>query len=140
MNLNILAEGPSAEKFGGLSPDGRCFTFDARANGYVRGEGGGIVVLKPLSGGAGGQRPDLLRSWSAVNNDGATEGLTVPVRGAGGGAAAGLRARAGVEPGDVQYVELHGTGTKAGDPVEAAALGRRSGAARAPDPAARGLG
>ena len=62
VNLNILAESTMGTiRFGGLSPDGRCYTFDARANGYVRGEGGGLVVLKPLSRGRGRRRPRLLR-------------------------------------------------------------------------------
>ncbi|MFF9587552.1 SDR family NAD(P)-dependent oxidoreductase, partial [Streptomyces achromogenes] len=132
VNLNILPDSTmGALKFGGLSPDGRCYTFDARANGYVRGEGGGAVVLKPLSRAiADGDRVYCVVSGSAVNNDGATEGLTVP---SGEGQQAALRAayrRAGVRPGDVQYVELHGTGTRVGDPIEASALGAVLGAGR----------
>ncbi|MGH2854965.1 MAG: polyketide synthase, partial [Solirubrobacteraceae bacterium] len=68
-----------ASRFGGLSPDGRCFTFDARANGYVRGEGGGVVVLKPLSAAlAEGDSIYCVIRGSAVNNDGGGEGLTAP--------------------------------------------------------------
>ena len=96
VNLNIMAESTvSAEKFGGLSPDGRCYTFDARANGYVRGEGGGVVVLKPLSR-AVADRDTIycVLRGSAMNNDGMTDGLTVPSRrGAGRGLAAGMRER-----------------------------------------------
>ncbi|GAA3742692.1 acyl transferase domain-containing protein [Spinactinospora alkalitolerans] len=125
VNLNIAAEATAtAESFGALSPDGRCYTFDARANGYVRGEGGGAVVLKPLSRAlADGDRIHSVILGGAVNNDGATDGLTLPGR---PGQEEVLRLacrRAGVDPRDVDYVELHGTGTRAGDPVEAAALG-----------------
>ncbi|HEY7146006.1 MAG TPA: type I polyketide synthase, partial [Streptosporangiaceae bacterium] len=125
VNLNILPESTmGAVKFGGLSPDGRCFTFDARANGYVRGEGGGAVVLKPLSAAlADGDRIYCLLLGSAVNNDGATEGLTVPSAAAQQDVLRLACRRAGVDPAGIQYVELHGTGTKVGDPVEAAALG-----------------
>ncbi|WP_410667946.1 SDR family NAD(P)-dependent oxidoreductase [Amycolatopsis sp. cmx-4-68] len=133
VNLNILDEATmTAARFGGLSPDGRCHTFDARANGYVRGEGGGLVVLKPLADAlADGDRVHCVIAGGAVNNDGATEGLTVP-----GGRAqeAVLREayrQAGIEPAEAQYVELHGTGTKVGDPIEAAALGAVAGTGRA---------
>jgi pimaricinolide synthase PimS1 len=111
-------------KFGGLSADGQCFTFDARANGFVRGEGGGFVALKLLSRAvADGDRIYGVIRGSAVNNDGAGEGLLVP---SAQGQQAVLREayrRAGTDPGHVQYVELHGTGTKVGDPIEASALG-----------------
>ncbi|MTD58857.1 type I polyketide synthase, partial [Amycolatopsis pithecellobii] len=135
VNLNILPESTmGAHQFGGLSPDGRCFTFDARANGYVRGEGGGLVVLKPLRAAlADGDRVYCVILGSAVNNDGATDGLTVP--GAEGQQAVLREAyrRAGVDPLEVGYVELHGTGTKVGDPIEAAALGAVLGAGRPAD-------
>src|SRR5713226_9761837 len=80
VHLNILAENSlSAAAFGGLSPDGRCFTFDARANGYVRGEGGGAVVLKPLRAAVGDGDPVIcVIRGCAMNNAAATEGLTVP--------------------------------------------------------------
>ena len=132
VNLNILAEGAlSAERFGGLSPDGRCFTFDARANGYVRGEGAGAVVLKPLRRArADGDQVHALILGSAVNNDGATDGLTVPSQAAQEEVLRLAYRRAGVDPADVQYVELHGTGTPVGDPIEAAALGCVLGAVR----------
>ncbi len=125
VNLTILAESTlGAHRFGGLSPDGRCFTFDARANGYVRGEGGGLVVLKPLDVAvADGDRVLGVLAGSATNNDGATEGLTVPSSAAQRAVLLEAYAQAGVDPADVGYVELHGTGTRVGDPVEAAALG-----------------
>ncbi|WP_345597941.1 beta-ketoacyl synthase N-terminal-like domain-containing protein, partial [Streptomyces marokkonensis] len=139
VNLNIVPESTlGAAKFGGLSPDGRCFTFDARANGYVRGEGGGIVVLKPLAQAlADGNTVHCVIRGSAVNNDGGGDGLTVPLR---SGQEQVLRLayeRAGIDPADVGYVELHGTGTRIGDPVEAAALGAVLGAGRAPGQALR---
>lgn len=134
VNLNIVPESAlGAAKFGGLSPDGRCFTFDARANGYVRGEGGGIVVLKPLARAvADGDPVYCVIRGSAVNNDGGGDGLTVPLQ---SGQEQVLRLayeRAGVNPADVGYVELHGTGTKVGDPIEAAALGAVLGTGREP--------
>ncbi|RZQ61321.1 beta-ketoacyl synthase N-terminal-like domain-containing protein, partial [Amycolatopsis suaedae] len=125
VHLNLLAEGTvAARAFGGLSPDGECYTFDARANGYARGEGGGFVVLKPLSAAvADGDRVYCVIRGSAVNNDGATTGLTTPDETAQREVVRAACADAGVAPADVGYVELHGTGTRVGDPVEAAALG-----------------
>ncbi|GAA4184117.1 hypothetical protein GCM10022252_12500 [Streptosporangium oxazolinicum] len=134
VNLNLAPESTvSAAKFGALSPDGRCFVFDARANGYVRGEGGGLVLLKRLADAvADGDEIRCVIRGSAINNDGGGAGLTVP-RGRAQEEVIRLACeRAGVEPGDIQYVELHGTGTRVGDPVEAAALGAVLGAARAP--------
>ncbi|MGV4988340.1 type I polyketide synthase, partial [Streptomyces sp. NRAIS4] len=125
VNLNIVPESTlGAARFGGLSPDGRCFTFDARANGYVRGEGGGAVLLKPLASAlADGDRVLCVIRGSAVNNDGTTDGLTVPNPEAQQAVLRAAYGHAGVDPADVQYLELHGTGTKVGDPVEAAAAG-----------------
>ncbi|MFD2765790.1 beta-ketoacyl synthase N-terminal-like domain-containing protein, partial [Micromonospora eburnea] len=135
--VNLITDPASTAKtvrFGALSPDGRCYTFDARANGYVRGEGGGFVVLKPMAQAvADGDRIYGVIHGTAVNNDGATDGLTVPST---AGQADVLRRaceRAGVQPAAVQYVELHGTGTRVGDPVEAAALGSVYGGARTAD-------
>ncbi|MEU8089082.1 beta-ketoacyl synthase N-terminal-like domain-containing protein, partial [Micromonospora sp. NPDC049101] len=117
--------------FGGLSPEGRCHTFDARANGYVRGEGGGLVVLKPLARAI--EDGDLIHAvirGSAVNNDGGGQTLTTPVQAAQEEVIRQAWARAGVARSEVGYVELHGTGTPLGDPVEAAALGAALGAGR----------
>ncbi|MFD0412571.1 type I polyketide synthase [Streptomyces sp. NPDC127108] len=120
-----------AQKFGGLSPDGRCYTFDARANGYVRGEGGAVVVLKTLRRAlADGDRVHAVLRGSAVNNDGGGAGLTVPHEDAQRDLLRRAHERAGTAPAEVGYVELHGTGTPVGDPVEAAALGAVLGAAR----------
>ncbi|MFJ8649770.1 type I polyketide synthase [Streptomyces sp. NPDC093546] len=123
------------QKFGGLSPDGRCFTFDARANGFVRSEGGAVVVLKPLSRAlADGDRVLAVLRGSAFTHDGGGDGLTVPREEAQREVLLRACERAGTEPADIQYVELHGTGTAVGDPVEAAALGAVFGAARAGAP------
>ncbi|WP_312866292.1 type I polyketide synthase, partial [Streptomyces boluensis] len=132
VNLNLLAENVVTEsRFGALSPDGTTYAFDARANGFVPGEGGGVVVLKPLGRAlADGDRVYGVIRGSAVNNDGATDGLTVP---SGAAQQAVLREayeRAGVGVDEVQYVELHGTGTPVGDPIEAGALGAALGAGR----------
>ncbi len=124
VNLNLAAHREvGASEFGGLSPDDRCFTFDARANGFVRGEGGGLFLLKPLARAlADGDRVYGVIRGSAVNNDGATQSLTVPSAAAQEEVIRDALTRAGVRPADVQYVELHGTGTAVGDPIEAAAL------------------
>ncbi|MFB8209354.1 SDR family NAD(P)-dependent oxidoreductase [Streptomyces sp. NPDC056010] len=125
VNLMLAPESSVAvSKFGGLSPDGRAFVFDGRANGYVRGEGGGLVVLKRLEDAvADGDDVVCVIAGGAVNNDGGGDGLTAPrVEGQAGVLRLACE-RAGVAPGEVGYVELHGTGTALGDPVEAAALG-----------------
>ncbi|MGW0786534.1 type I polyketide synthase, partial [Streptomyces sp. NPDC002913] len=134
INLNILGESAvTEERFGGLSPDGTAYTFDARANGFVRGEGGGAVILKPLAQAeADGDRIYGVIRGSAVNNDGATPGLTVPSREAQREVIREAYEKAGISPSDVQYVELHGTGTPVGDPIEAGALGDAFSSHRAP--------
>ncbi|WP_405808596.1 type I polyketide synthase [Streptomyces sp. NBC_00210] len=125
VSLNIAPEGFTvAERFGALSPDGRARTFDARANGYVRGEGGGFVVLKPLSRAlADGDTVHAVIRGSAVNNDGGGENLTSPRGEAQQDVLRRAYEQARVDPATVDFVELHGTGTPVGDPVEAAALG-----------------
>jgi len=121
-------------KFGGLSPGGRCKAFDARADGYGRGEGGGVVVLKRLSAAlAAGDRICCLVLASAVNNDGRSEGLTVPSPRAQQALLREVYRRARVAPDRVHYVEAHGTGTRLGDPIEAGALGAVLGAGRPAD-------
>lgn len=125
-NVMLAPNMTIAESKGGfLSPDGRCKTFDASANGYARGEGAGVVLLKPLAQARADRDPvyALVRG-TAVTQDGHTNGITVPN---GASQEAAMRAaytRAGVSPHEVQYVEAHGTGTPVGDPVEAAAIGR----------------
>ncbi|MFC5663845.1 type I polyketide synthase, partial [Kitasatospora misakiensis] len=135
VNLIIAPESTlGLTRFGGLSPDGVSYTFDARANGYVRGEGGGAVLLKRLDRAlADGDRVHAVIRGTAVNNDGATDGLTVPSPEAQEKLLRRAYQRAGVDPGEVQYVELHGTGTRVGDPIEARALGAALGAARPAD-------
>ncbi|UJB43720.1 type I polyketide synthase [Streptomyces sp. A1-5] len=132
VNLNLAPESAlGAARFGGLSPDGRSFTFDERANGYVRGEGGGAVLLKPLAAAvADGDPVYCVIRGSATNNDGGTESLTVPSPAAQQAVLHEACRRAAIAPTDVQYVELHGTGTRVGDPIEAAALGAVFGAGR----------
>ncbi|WP_367044708.1 type I polyketide synthase [Streptomyces sp. Je 1-332] len=133
VNLNLLAENVTTEsRFGALSPDGTTYAFDARANGFVPGEGGGVVILKPLARAlSDGDRVYGVIQGSAVNNDGATDGLTVPSEDAQQAVLREAYERAGIDADEVQYVELHGTGTPVGDPIEAAALGAALGTGRA---------
>ncbi|MFD8460379.1 type I polyketide synthase [Streptomyces antimycoticus] len=135
VHLNLVRDSAlAAARLGALSPDGRCFTFDERANGYVRGEGAGMVLLKPLARAlADGDEITCVIEGSAVGNDGPGAGLTTPDPEGQGAVLAAACRRAGVDPAAVQYVELHGTGTRVGDPVEAAALGAVYGADRAAD-------
>ncbi len=112
-------------KAGVMAPDGRCKTFDAGADGYVRSEGAGLVVLKPLSRAlADGDSIYAVIRGSAVNQDGRSNGLMAPNPLAQEAVLREAYRKAGVSPGDVQYVEAHGTGTLLGDPIEAKALGR----------------
>ncbi|MCF2149629.1 SDR family NAD(P)-dependent oxidoreductase [Desmonostoc muscorum LEGE 12446] len=111
-------------KMRALAPDGRCKTFDAAADGYGRGEGCGIVVLKRLSDAiANGDNILALVRGSAVNHDGASSGLTVPNGLAQEALISQALQNACVEPLKVSYVETHGTGTALGDPIEVRALG-----------------
>src|SRR5207244_5641473 len=98
--------------------DGRCRTFDAAAQGYVRGEGCGVVVLKRLSQAmAANDRILALVRGSAVNQDGTSNGLTAPNGLAQEAVIRRALAEARVHPHDVSYVETHGTATRLGDPV-----------------------
>ena len=122
----ILSPGGSValSQAGMLAPDGRCKTFDASADGYVRSEGCGMVVLKRLSDAQrNGDRILALIRGSAVNQDGPSSGLTVP----NGPAQQALIRQAlkngNVSPEKVSYIEAHGTGTSLGDPIEVGALG-----------------
>ncbi|WP_437970634.1 type I polyketide synthase [Sorangium sp. So ce260] len=106
-----------------LSPDGRCKTFDAAANGYVRAEGCGVVVLKRLSDAQrDGDRVWAVVRGSAINQDGRSTGLTAPNVLAQQALLRQALESAGVAPADVGYIEAHGTGTSLGDPIELEAL------------------
>ncbi len=106
-----------------LSPSGLCHTFDAAADGFARGEGCGIVVLRRLSEAlARGERVLALVRGSAINQDGRTSGLTVPSSAAQEDVIRSALGRGGLEPADIDLIEAHGTGTKLGDPIEMAAL------------------
>ncbi|HKV08228.1 MAG TPA: acyltransferase domain-containing protein [Thermoanaerobaculia bacterium] len=135
INLMLVGETMVAlTKFGGLSGDGRCKAFDARADGFGRGEGAGIAVLKPLSRAvADGDRIYCVVRGSAVNNDGASNGLTAPNPQAQVEVLEEAYARAGVDPARVDYVEAHGTGTPLGDPIETRALAAVLGRDRDPE-------
>ncbi len=111
-------------KGGFMSPTGRCKSFDAAADGYVRSEGAGLVVLKPLSEAmAAGDPVYAVIRGTAVNQDGFSNGMAAPNPVAQAAVLRQAYQRAGVSPAQVQYLEAHGTGTKLGDPVELEALG-----------------
>ena len=114
-----------------LSRRGRCFAFDARADGYVRGEGGGVVILKPLEDAvASGNTIRGVILGSGVNSDGRTIGLSLPSEAAQASLLRSVYAAAGIAPQQLAFLEMHGTGTPAGDPIEAAAVGRTLGQSR----------
>lgn len=116
---------------GATSPDGRCKPFDSSANGMVRSEGAGLVLLMPLSRArAEGRRVYATILGGAINQDGRSNGLTAPNPARQEAVLRKAYAQAGVDPARVQYVEAHGTGTLLGDPIEANALGRVLGAGR----------
>jgi microcystin synthetase protein McyD len=107
-----------------LSPDGRCKTFDVAADGFGVGEGCGVVLLKRLSDALrDGNRVLALIRGSAVNNDGATSGFTVPSGPAQATLIRRALAEAQLSPDDLEHLEVHGTGTSLGDPIELHALG-----------------
>src|SRR5271170_5339823 len=134
-NLILTPENSIAcSRWGMLAPDGQCKTFDAAANGYVRSEGCGVIVLKRLS--------DALRDGdsvlavvrgSAVNQDGPSSGQTVPSGPAQQAVLRAALASARLQPSEIDYIEAHGTGTALGDPIELGALsqvfGERDGSA-----------
>ncbi|BBN55566.1 polyketide synthase [Pseudomonas chlororaphis subsp. aurantiaca] len=102
-----------------LSPDGRCKTFDQSADGYVRSEGCGLVLLKPLADALRDGDPVLgVIKGSSINQDGRSQGLTAPNGPAQERVMRAALAQAGIEPHHVQYLEAHGTGTPLGDPIE----------------------
>ncbi len=116
---------------GMLGPGHACRTFDAAADGYVRGEGGGFVVLKRLADAErDGDRIRGVISGSAINHDGHSSALTAPNGAAQRAVIAAALADAGLSSQDIQAVECHGTGTPLGDPIEVQALAAAYGADR----------
>ena len=112
-------------KAGMLSPNNRCFSFDAAADGYVRSEGGGVLVLKPLSRALADGNPIYATILAtASNSDGRTQGIFLPSAEAQETLLREVYEQAGVDPADITYIEAHGTGTPAGDPVECTAIGK----------------
>ena len=110
-------------KWGMLSPNGRCYSFDSRADGFVRGEGCGVVVLKRLTDAVrDGDRVLAVVRGSAVNQDGRSNGLTAPNTIAQQDVIRNALRSADVTAGSVNYIEAHGTGTGLGDPIEFEAL------------------
>ena len=133
----LLSPGPSiaCSRWGMLSPDGQCKTFDVSADGYVRGEGAGVVVLKRLDDAVrDGNRILAVLRGTAVNQDGASSGVTVPN---GPAQQALLRAAltsSKLKPSDIDYIEAHGTGTPLGDPIELDSLSKVFGDRESSDP------
>ncbi len=114
----------SLSQAGMLSPTGVCHAFGASADGFVRGEGCGVILLKPLSRAvADGDRIYAVLRGSAVNQDGRSNGLTAPNASSQQTVIRRALADAGVSPDDIDYVEAHGTGTELGDPIEIHSLG-----------------
>src|SRR6266478_6957595 len=117
-----------------LSRHGRCGVFDADADGYVRSEGGGVVILKPLAQAlADGNRILAVVAATGVNSDGRKAGLTVPSHEAQAELLREVYGRAGIAPAEIDYFEAHGTGTAVGDPLETRAIGEALGRRRSPN-------
>ena len=135
--VNLLLSPAATRSFDqleALSKTGQCHSFDAAADGFVRGEGCGVTVLKRLCDAErDGDRILAVIRGSAVNQDGRSNGLMAPNPAAQMAVLRSAYAAAGVEPRDVDYVETHGTGTLLGDPIEARALGSVLGKGRAAD-------
>ncbi|ORB67810.1 type I polyketide synthase [Mycolicibacterium tusciae] len=135
--VNVLLSPAITRSFdaaGAMSPTGACHAFDAAADGFVRGEGCGVAVLKRLSDAQrDGDRVLAVVRGSAVNQDGRSNGLMAPNPAAQAAVLRAACADAGVKPAEVAYVEAHGTGTLLGDPIEARALGAVYGRGRQPD-------
>jgi acyl transferase domain-containing protein/NADPH:quinone reductase-like Zn-dependent oxidoreductase/acyl carrier protein len=135
--VNVMVSPGSAiylSKVKALSPDGRCKTFDATADGYGRGEGCGMVALKRLADAQrDGDRILAVVLGCAVNHDGHSSGLTVPNGAAQQEVIRAALANANIHPSDVDYIEAHGTGTSLGDPIELRALDAVFGPTRSRD-------
>lgn len=126
VNVMIKPEYFIAEsKAGMLSPTGHSKTYDNSADGYVRGEGAAVVILKPLSQAIDDN--DYIHSViraTGCNQDGQTSSITIPNGEAQEQLMRNVYEKAGIAPSEIQYVEAHGTGTPVGDPIEANAIGR----------------
>ncbi|MFF1783402.1 SDR family NAD(P)-dependent oxidoreductase [Streptomyces virginiae] len=135
--VNVLLNPQLYAGFSGasmLSPTGRCRPFSSAADGFVRAEGGGLVLLKRLRDArTDGDRVHAVIVASGANNDGRTPGLALPSSTAQEALLREVYDRAGLVPDDVAYLEAHGTGTPAGDPLEAQAIGRALGRGRSRD-------
>lgn len=133
VNLSFVSDYYTAmAQMGALAPDGRCKPFDARADGYVRGEGAGVVVLAPLSVAIERGLPVYcLIKGSSSNNDGLSNGMTAPNPQAQELMLRNAYRRAGIAPPLVDYIECHGSATPLGDPIEANAIGAVLGGDRA---------
>jgi acyl-CoA synthetase (AMP-forming)/AMP-acid ligase II/3-oxoacyl-(acyl-carrier-protein) synthase/acyl carrier protein len=135
--VNLILVPELSEVFtrtGMLSPDGVCRAFDEKANGYVRGEGVGVVLLKRLSDALrDGDRIEAVVRGAAVNQDGRSNGLTAPNGPAQQAVIRAALRAAGAEPREIGLVEAHGTGTPLGDPIEMNALMEVLGEGRAPE-------
>jgi len=117
-----------------LSPRGICNVFDAAGDGYVRSEGGGLFLLKPLSQALeDGDRILAVVAGSGMNCDGRTNGITVPGAETQAELLIDVYRKAGIDPAELDYIEAHGTGTAVGDPIECRALGMALGQRRAAD-------
>ncbi|KAI5203359.1 putative polyketide synthase [Aureobasidium subglaciale] len=121
----------SMSSLGFLSPDGKSYAFDSRANGYGRGEGVATIILKPLADAIRDGDPvrAVIRE-TALNQDGRTPTITSPSQEAQQALIRECYRGAGLDPAETAYVEAHGTGTQTGDPIEAAAIGIEFGKGR----------
>jgi phthiocerol/phenolphthiocerol synthesis type-I polyketide synthase C len=132
--VNVIASPFSFIGFsraGMLSPTGLCRPFAANADGYVRAEGGVVLVLRTLHAArANAEQPRAMIIASAVNSDGRTSGLTLPSADAQGSLLERLYRQHAIDPDKLAFVEAHGTGTRVGDPAEAHAIGRALGQRR----------
>ncbi|MFC9701564.1 acyltransferase domain-containing protein [Streptomyces sp. NPDC056943] len=133
VNLSFVSDYYTAmDAMGALAPDGRCKSFDARADGYVRGEGAGVVVLAPLSVALERDLPVYcVIKGSSSQNDGLSNGMTAPNPQAQELMLRNAYRRAGIAPSQVDYIECHGSATPLGDPIEANAIGAVLGGDRA---------
>ena len=125
----------SADKAGMLSPTGQSYSFDKRADGFVPGEGAGVVLLKRLADALRDRDPiDAVILGSQINQNGKTNGITAPSGQAQAALLEDLYARAGVDPTELGMIETHGTGTALGDPIEFDALAQALARGQGADP------